>query len=204
MRRWFACKHCICTTHDNHSCGQGKRNISPSCCMRCTGDGKGTEKNMKALIIYDSVYGNTEKIARAIGDGLPGEVKVESIGEANPSELPTFDLLIVGSPVHGGRPTPQLETFLKELPDDALKGVKVAAFDTRFEAEDQGFALRVLMSVIRYAAERLAKDLEKKGGELIAEPEGFIVENKEGPLKQGELERASQWAKGMVVVSSQV
>ena len=53
------------------------------------------------------------------------------------------------------------------------------------------------MSVIRYAAERIAKDLVKKGGRLVAEPEGFIVENKEGPLKQGELERASKWAKEM-------
>ena len=50
------------------------------------------------------------------------------------------------------------------------------------------------MSVIRYAAPRLAKELEKKGGKLVAEPEGFIVENKEGPLKQGEIERATKWA----------
>jgi flavodoxin I len=72
--------------------------------------------------------------------------------------------------------------------------MRVAAFDTRFESEDQGIGLRLLMSVIRYAAQRVAKDLAKKGGSLVAEPEGFIVENKEGPLKQGELERASKWA----------
>ncbi len=152
---------------------------------------------MKALIIYDSVYGNTENIARAIGDGLTGEVKVVHVGDANPSELKMFDLLILGSPVHGGRPTPALEAFVKQLPANSLKGMSVAAFDTRFEAEEQGVGLRLVMSVIRYAAERIAKDLAKKGGRLVAEPEGFIVENKEGPLKQGELERASKWAKGM-------
>ena len=75
--------------------------------------------------------------------------------------------------------------------------MRVAAFDTRFEAEEQGVGLRLLMSVIRYAAERIAKDLAKKGGKHVAKPEGFIVENKEGPLKQGELERANKWAKGM-------
>ncbi len=64
-------------------------------------------------------------------------------------------------------------------------------------AEDQGVGLRILMSVIRYAAERIAKDLAKKGGRLVAKPEGFIVENKEGPLKPGELERTNKWAKGM-------
>jgi flavodoxin I len=149
---------------------------------------------MKALIIYDSTYGNTEKIAQAIGNGLTGDVKVARIGEVNPSELKTYDLLIVGSPVHGGRPTPELEAFIKQLPANSLKSISVAAFDTRFEAEDQGAGLRLLMSVIRYAAERIAKALVKKGGTLVAEPEGFIVENKEGPLKQGELERATKWA----------
>ena len=149
---------------------------------------------MKACIIYDSMYGNTEKIAQAIGEGLTGEVTVVSIGEANPSELKTCDLLILGSPVHGGRATPALDTFIKQLPENSLEGISVAAFDTRFESEEQGVGLRILMSVIRYAAPRLAKALVKKGGILVAEPEGFIVENKEGPLKVGELERATKWA----------
>jgi flavodoxin len=152
---------------------------------------------MKALIIYDSMYGNTEKIAQAIGDGLTGEVKVVRIGEANPSEVKTCDLLILGSPVHGGRATPAIDAFVKKLPADSLQGISVAAFDTRFEQEEQGVGLRILMSIIRYAADRIAKDLVKKGGKLIAEPEGFIVENKEGPLKQGELERANKWAQAM-------
>lgn len=152
---------------------------------------------MKALVIYDSVYGNTEKIARAIGDGLTGEVKVVPVGTMNASEVRSFDLLIVGSPVHGGRATPAIDAFLKQLPAHSLEGKSVAAFDTRFEAEEQGVGLRLLMSVIRYAAERIARELVKKGGTLAAEPEGFIVEQKEGPLKEGERERASRWAKTM-------
>jgi len=103
-------------------------------------------------------------------------------------------MLIVGSPVHGGRATPELDAFIKQIPTNSLEGVSVAAFDTRFEAEEQGVGLRILMSVIRYAAPRIAKALIKKGGILVAEPEGFVVENKEGPLKQGELERATKWA----------
>ena len=154
---------------------------------------------MKALVIYDSVYGNTQKIAQAIGDGLTGEVKVVPVGDMNASELRSFDLLIVGSPVHGGRATPSIDAFLQQLPSHSLEGKSVAAFDTRFEAEEQGIGLRILMSVIRYAAQRIARDLAKKGGRLVAEPEGFIVEQKEGPLKQGELERAGHWAKAMMV-----
>jgi len=171
--------------------------MSPSLCRRGQDGGKEMKNRMKSLIVYDSMYGNTEKIAEAIGDGLTGEVKVVRVGEVNPAELKTFDLLILGSPVHGGRPTPAIDVFLKKLPAHSLEGMRVAAFDTRFESEDQGIGLRLLMSVIRYAAQRVAKDLAKKGGRLVAEPEGFIVENKEGPLKQGELERAINWAKGM-------
>lgn len=150
---------------------------------------------MKAVVIYDSVYGNTEKIAQAIGAGLAGDAKVVRVGDVNASELQAFDLLIVGSPVHGGRATPAIDALLQQFPAHSLEGKRVAAFDTRFESEEQGIGLRILMSVIRYAAERIAKELAKKGGRLVAEPEGFIVEQKEGPLKQGELERASTWAK---------
>lgn len=95
------------------------------------------------------------------------------------------------------RATPAIDALLQQLPAHSLEGKRVAAFDTRFEAEEQGVGLRILMSVIRYAAERIAKDLVKKGGRLVAEPEGFIVEQKEGPLKQGELERATTWARAM-------
>lgn len=152
---------------------------------------------MKSLVIYDSVYGNTENIAQAIGKGLTGEVTVARVSDVKASELQTVDLLIVGSPVHGGRPTPAIDALLQQIPAHALEGKRVAAFDTRFEAEEQGIGLRLLMSVIRYAAERIAKELAKKGGKLVAEPEGFIVEDKEGPLKQGELERAGSWAQAM-------
>ena len=61
---------------------------------------------LKASIIYDSVYGNTDKIAKAIGGAITGEVKVLRVIELNPSELETINLFIVGSPTQGGRPSP--------------------------------------------------------------------------------------------------
>jgi flavodoxin len=88
---------------------------------------------MKALIVYDSVYGNTEKVAEAIGEAMTPsvEVKVLRAGETNTSELASIDLLIVGSPVHGGRPTPPVQDFLTKMPLQSPEGIKVAAFDTR-------------------------------------------------------------------------
>ena len=145
---------------------------------------------MKALIVYDSVYGNTEKIARAIAEAITpsGEVKVLRAGEANPSELESIDLLIVGSPTHGGRPTPAVQNLLNKVPK--LQGIKVAAFDTRIPTK--------LVRVFGYAAGRIANNLKKKGSTLIASPEGFFVTGGQGPLKEGELERAAAWAKGIL------
>jgi flavodoxin I len=145
---------------------------------------------MKALIVYDSVYGNTEKIARAIAEAITpsGEVKVLRAGEANPSELESIDLLIVGSPTHGGRPTPAIQDFLNRVP--SLRGINVAAFDTRSATK---FA-----RVFGYAAGRIASNLKGKGGTLMASPEGFFVTGTRGPLKEGELERAAGWAKGIL------
>jgi len=52
--------------------------------------------------------------------------------------------------------------------------------------------------VFGYAAGRIARNLKGKGGNLIASPEGFLVTSTKGPLKEGELERAAGWAKGML------
>jgi len=155
---------------------------------------------MKSLIIYDSNFGNTEKVARAIGEAVTpsGEVKVLQASKANPSELASIDFLMVGSPTHAGRATRATKEFLKKIPANALENVGVASFDTRFSAKDKGIGVRILLRVLGYAAGRIANRLERKGGHLAAEPEGFIVKDSEGPLKKGELERAAIWAKGIV------
>jgi len=142
---------------------------------------------MKALIIYDSVYGNTEKIAKAIGDAITGEPKVLRVGEVNSSELKTFDLLIAGSPTQGGRPTLAIQEFLNKIPEPAIGGINVTAFDTRLSTR--------LVGIFGYAAVKIADSLKRRGGTLIAPPEGFFVKGREGPLKEGELERAAKWAK---------
>ncbi len=145
----------------------------------------------KAVIVYDSLYGNTEKIASAIGEAITpcGEVKVLRAGEANPSELASIALLIVGSPVHGGRPTPPVQDFLNKMAQQSLKGIKVAVFDTR--------ATSKFAKIFGNAAGRIAGQLTKKGGVLMVPPEGFFVTGTKGPLKEGELERAANWARGI-------
>jgi flavodoxin len=142
---------------------------------------------VKALIVYDSTYGNTEKIAKAIGAALTGDVKVLRAGEVNPAELNAFDLLVIGSPTYGGRPMPSVAELLNKIPESAIKGKNIAAFDTRIPTK--------LAKIFGYAADRIAKNLKEKGGNLVVPGEGFFVNGKEGPLKEGELERAASWAK---------
>ncbi|MFA6588456.1 MAG: flavodoxin family protein [Patescibacteria group bacterium] len=150
---------------------------------------------MKTLIIYDSQFGNTEKIAQAIGSAFGDEARVVRPTEVKLDELKNVNLLIVGSPTQGGRPTPALQKFLDDIPSDGLKGIKVATFDTRFLLKDQNFALRMLMKTIGYAADKIIKILVAKGGQQVMPPEGFIVKGKEGPLAEGEMERADEWTK---------
>ncbi|MFA6027867.1 MAG: flavodoxin family protein [Patescibacteria group bacterium] len=153
---------------------------------------------MKALIIYDSQFGNTEKIAKAIARGIGENVEVKNVNDASINDIKGVELLIVGSPTHGGQATPAIQNFLKSLPDNLLKGVKVSAFDTR--SSDEGKAwLKIIINIFKFPAPRMAKVLQAKDGNLAAEPEGFIVKGKEGPLIEGELERAEKWGKKLLI-----
>jgi flavodoxin I len=145
---------------------------------------------MKTLIVYDSVHGNTEKIAKAIGDAITGDVKVYHAGEVNSSEFKTVDLLIVGSPTHGGKPTREIQDLLNKVPVSDFKGASMAAFDTRLSMK--------LVRIFGYAAEKIASNLKNKGWTIIVPPEGFFVKGKKGPLEKGELERATGWAKEII------
>ena len=156
---------------------------------------------MSALVMYDSVFGNTEKIARAIADALGphGSVEMLRAGEITPARLTGLDLLVVGSPTRGFRPTEAVAITLKGLRGRSLQGMRVAAFDTRFKADELDSAgMRFLVKTGGYAAKRIAAQLKKAGGNLVLPPEGFYVEDTEGPLKDGELERAAGWAKSLL------
>ena len=156
---------------------------------------------MKTLIVYDSMFGNTEKVARAAAEALApaGQASVVRPDEASPADLGSFDLLIVGTPVQGGRPTKAISGFLGRIPEDALINIHVAAFDTRISAKEKSFGLKIVVGIFGYAAGRILDVLKSKGGIPAAAPEGFIVEDREGPLRAGELERAAAWAKAILV-----
>ena len=149
---------------------------------------------MKALIIYDSKYGNTKQVAEAIAGSLQ-DARVVPVGEADLVELKGYDLLIVGSPTQGGRPTPAVSKFIAAIPAASLSNTRVATFDTRISAAGKNALMRFFLGLVGYAAGRIARPLKARGGKLVAPPEGFLVKDTEGPLEAGELERAAEWAK---------
>ncbi len=153
---------------------------------------------MKSIVVYDSQFGNTEKIARAISQALGGDTKIVRPNETNTAELTSAEILVIGSPTQGGRATMSVQNLINNIPADGLKNSKVAAFDTRFDAKTHGLFIRLLTKTIGYAAEKINEALVDKGGQQTVPPEPFFVLGKEGPLKDGELERAAGWAKKLV------
>lgn len=153
---------------------------------------------MKALVIYDSVFGNTGEVARAIGAalGTAEEVPVQQVDSVTPAHLSGVEVLFVGSPTRGFKPTPAITDFLAALPADGFNGVRAAAFDTRLPLESiKNPFFRWIVKQGGYADKLIAKALIEKGASLTIPSGEFIVLASEGPLQEGELERAAAWAK---------
>lgn len=155
---------------------------------------------MKTLVIYASAYGNTAKIANAVCMSLSeyGESAVKQVDEFVKRDMDDLDILVIGSPTQGGKPTKPAQQFIDQLPIKLLKQTKVAIFDTRFEASKQKLGMRLLMRIIGYAATKMAKRIKQRGGRVLLAPKGFMVSGTEGPLERGELEEAGAWAAQLV------
>lgn len=139
---------------------------------------------MKSLIIYDSFFGNTKLLAQTIGKELGNDTQVIHVSDFKQEDLKGVSLLIVGSPILGWRPSEKTTAFLMSFGKDQLKGIKVATFDTRMNIIIHGDATK-----------KMSEMLSNLGAEVIVEPNWFIVTGKEGPLADGELARAKEWAK---------
>ncbi len=136
---------------------------------------------MQSLVVYDSMFGNTQKVAEVIARSL--KCSAIKVGEFKPDMLKKLQLLVVGCPIQGWRPTQSTLDFLKKLPEGSLKDIYVAAFDTRIKIFFSGSA-----------SDKISDSMENLGGNVIIAPTNFIVKGKEGPLLEGELEKSAAWA----------
>jgi flavodoxin len=155
---------------------------------------------MTITIVYDSIFGNTAQIAKAIASELEAShiVRLVQVTDAKALDLSDSELLIVGSPTRGFRPTPAIAEFVEGLGSQTT-GKRAVSFDTRIGLEDIHPApLRWVVDAGGYAAQRIEAVLERKGFVAAGTPQGFVVAGTEGPLKPGEVERAHQWARSLV------
>lgn len=162
---------------------------------------------MNAIVVYESVYGNSHAVADAIAEGLGGvALPVQDAAE----RATGADLLVVGGPTHmhgmatarsrqmtvaaaredGGEGTAldehagdelTLRAWLRDLP--RAPGRKAAAFDTRLDKSPW---------ITGVAARGIGKRLARRGYDVVA-TESFLVDDAEGPLADGELDRARAW-----------
>lgn len=162
---------------------------------------------MRALVAFESMYGNTARVAEAIGRGLTSrgmDVAVTSVDRVDDTQVVDADLLVVGGPTHAHglsrhatrdtartdehnayahpSPEPGLREWLDELPDGA--GRAVAAFDTR---------LQHASFLTGSAAKSILHRLEARGFQAATHPESFFVTD-DNDLVEGEETRAERWA----------
>jgi len=155
---------------------------------------------MKAIVVYESLWGNTAAIARAIAEGIGPEARALSTAEATAAEIAGADLIVAGAPVHafslpteksrrnaggsaGKTPAPDLShppmrSWLGGLPAGKAP---FAAFETAFRWSPSG------------ATSAIGRGLQRAGYRPAARSQRFVVTGGAGPLRAGEVERARAW-----------
>lgn len=137
---------------------------------------------MKSIVIYDSNFGNTKLVAEAIAKAL--SAKTAFVDDMSFSKIEDYDLVVVGSPIIGWKPSEKMGIFLANINDGQLSNVRVATFDTRVKLFIHGDAMA-----------KIAKLLEEAGGKIVVESMPFYVKGQNGPLLEGEIDKAKSWAK---------
>ena len=156
---------------------------------------------MKALVVYESHYGNTAKVAKAIAEGIGPDARALDTGEATPEIVAAADLVVAGAPVMAfslpngsmlanlpkdrkapfpaDMSHPSLRDWLEALPKH--RGTAAASFETRLRWSPGG------------ATGAIDDRFHRAGFRTIAKPGKFVVKGSYGPLREGEIERAREW-----------
>jgi menaquinone-dependent protoporphyrinogen IX oxidase len=131
---------------------------------------------MKALVVYDTKFGNTEHVAKLIAGqfGEHSSVHIVNVEGEMPS-IEDFDLVVIGGPTHGHGMSASMRRLLQKWPLGHLNEIGVAVFDTR---------LRLPVALSGSAASSIAGTLKKRSATLVVAPESFFV-SRDGHLLGG-------------------
>jgi flavorubredoxin len=163
---------------------------------------------MKAVVVYESLWGNTAAVARAIAEGIGPDTPAVTTDTVSAEMIADADLIVAGAPVlafslatdamrksvatsEASAPVPpdlahpSLRSWLDALPAGTAR---CAAFETRIWWSPRG------------ATGDIESRFERAGYRIVAKAQKFVVKDKYGPLREGEVERARQW--GMELASA--
>jgi flavodoxin len=143
---------------------------------------------MNTTILYYSKFGNTQKVAEEIAKVFEplGSARVINSLQLSSTDFTGVDLVILGSPTYKMNVPEELREALKETPHKIFKSKKVAAFDTSYKLSGWLAGMS--------ASHKLISKLRGLGGKPVVSPQIFHVVERQGPLVEGELERARDWA----------
>lgn len=139
---------------------------------------------MKALVVYDTKTGMTEKIAVAIAAGIKesgAEAVLKKAEAAGEEDFKGADVWVVGAPTHIGGPTGEAKKALKMGLKAGASGKKGTSFDTRFASSKGG------------AADKLERMMSEDGVKIVVPPQWFVVTATKGPLADGEEAKAKEF-----------
>ncbi|MEA3334742.1 MAG: flavodoxin family protein [Chloroflexota bacterium] len=147
---------------------------------------------MNTIVIYFSRFGHTKLVAETIAETMQanGSVRVIGADQLTNADLEGAELVVMGTPTHKMNLPEAVRPVFDSLPKRILKDVPVAAFDTSYK---MGWFLNKFT-----AAKKLNRKMRKMGGKPILPPETFLVVDREGPLYDGEIERAEIWAESIL------
>lgn len=173
---------------------------------------------MKALVVYESLWGNTAAIAHAIAEGIGPNARVAHTGEIAAADVVNVALLVVGAPVHAlSLPTAASKASVatrKLAPGDIKPELEqppvrdwIAALPTG-QGAAAAFDTRIKGPLGHGGASRIEKLLAGKGLRVVHDAQGFQVTNEKNPksqgsmLREGELERAREWGAKLATLAS--
>jgi len=131
---------------------------------------------IKAIVVYDTKFGNTERIAKVLADGMKERgVKVDcvQVEKVEIDRLTEYDLLAIGGPTHTRNISKPIKGFLEKLESVDVRGMKAFAFDIRVKRLFAGSA-----------GKRIEKALKRLGMSIIRPYSSALVKEREGPLEE--------------------
>ncbi|MCK4443944.1 MAG: flavodoxin family protein [Thermoplasmata archaeon] len=141
----------------------------------------------KAIVIYDSKYGNTkvvgERIAEIMQDKGNAETDLIFVEDVDVKQVPAYDIIVLGTPNHMGRRTGKVKKLLKKLGGVNLAGKKIALFDTCFKTEE-GKATGSMEKMMRDHA---------PDAQLLTPHLSVLVDGTKGPIAEGELSKVEEF-----------